>query len=114
MFKRFKREWSQYFLICFNVITLYLLIGAFIIISIGGLSAMLSSSLTAEQVNDIKTKISAYNNNLELVSIKDKQLLGCGNGHFYMVPLEVKNKDGLRTTISYCSGGFFTPSQLKI
>ncbi|MFM7990094.1 MAG: hypothetical protein ACKPKO_63345, partial [Candidatus Fonsibacter sp.] len=77
MFKQFKKEWPYYLFIC-----------VLICIATNSLSAMLLSPLTLEQVNDIKTKITAYN--LELVSIKDKQLLGCGNGHFYRVPVNVK------------------------
>ena len=72
----------------------------------------LTSPLTTAQLDEIKTKVTAYN--LTFVSTLDKQWLGCGNGHTYRVPIQVKNASGTVFTINYCSGSLFTPSQIKI
>ena len=72
----------------------------------------LDSPLTETQLNEIKTKVTAYN--LTFVLALDKQWLGCGNGHTYRVPIKVKNTSGTELIINYCSGSFFTPSQIKI
>jgi hypothetical protein len=101
MFKNFKEEWP-YYLLC--------LVAA--IIFFQSMSNMLSSPLTSDQMQEIKTKTTAYN--LEFVSIESKQLLACGSGHWYRVPIQVKNKEGTIFTISYCSGSFSVPSQIKI
>ena len=53
------------------------------------LNKMLTDPLTNIQLSEIKTKITAYN--LEFVSVESKQLIGCGNGHNYRVPVNVKN-----------------------
>jgi hypothetical protein len=74
---------------------------------------MLTSPLTSEQLNEIKTKITAYN--LEFVSTNDKQMFGCGKGHLYRVPVVTKNKQGQEVIVNYCSGNFIAiPSQIKI
>lgn len=73
---------------------------------------MLTTPLTSSQMNEIRTKVTAYN--LEFVSTSNKELLGCGSGHSYRVPIIVKNKEGQQFTINYCAGSFFTPSQIKI
>ena len=72
----------------------------------------LTSPLTTAQLNEIETKVTAYN--LTVVGALDKQWLGCGNGHTYRVPIQVKNASGTVFTINYCSGSLFTPSQIKI
>ena len=81
-------------------------------IGLYSISRMLIDPLTNTQLMEIKTKITAYN--LEFVSVESKQLIGCGSGHNYRVPVNVKNKDGSIFSVSYCSGGLFTPSQIKI
>lgn len=102
MFKNFKNEWPYYILI---FVVLYVVFSS--------ISTMLTSPLTSQELNDIKTKITAYN--LEFVDVKDKQFFGCGNGHSYRVPVITKNKEGQQVIVNYCSGnGLTTPSQIKI
>ncbi len=102
MFKDFKNEWLYYLL---TVVVIYIMFSS--------ISNMLTSPLTSEQLNDIRTKITAYN--LEFVRVTDKQMFGCGNGHLYRVPVVAKNKEGQEVIINYCSGNFLTTtSQIKI
>jgi|NOAtaT_7_FD_contig_51_3727370_length_7438_multi_4_in_0_out_0_1 hypothetical protein len=72
----------------------------------------LTSPLTSAQLQEIKTKVTAYN--LTFVSTLDKEWLGCGSGHTYRVPIKVTNTSGAVLIINYCSGSLFTPSQIKI
>lgn len=96
-----------------NDLPYYLLIVVLAYIILNFISTTLTSPLTKDQLEEIKTKITAYN--LEFVSVKDKQLLGCGKGHLYRVPVVTKNKQGQEVIVNYCSGNFLTtPSQIKI
>jgi hypothetical protein len=102
MFKNFKNEW-EYYLLAFVVFY----------VVFNSISTMLTSPLTENQLQEIKTKITAYN--LEFVAVKDKQMFGCGNGHSYRVPVITKNKEGQQVIVNYCSGNSLTtPSQIKI
>lgn len=101
MFKNFKNEWEYYLLV---IVVLYIVFNS--------ISTMLTSPLTENQLQEIKTKITAYN--LEFVAVKDKQMFGCGNGHLYRVPVITKNKQGQEVIVNYCSGSFTVPSQIKI
>jgi hypothetical protein len=101
LFKKFKQEWPYYFLL---VVVFYVVFAS--------ISTMLTSPLTNNQLQEIKTKITTYN--LKFVSTKDKEFFGCGNGHLYRVPVITKNKQGQEVIVNYCSGSFTVPSQIKI
>lgn len=102
MFKTFKNDWPYYFLM---FVVFYVVFNS--------IFTMLTGPLTNDQLQEIKTKITAYN--LDFVSTKNKEFFGCGNGHLYRVPIITKNKQGQEVIVNYCSGNFITvPSQIKI
>lgn len=104
MFKTFKNDWPYYFLM---FVVFYVVFNS--------ISTMLTSPLTNDQLQEIKTKITAYN--LDFVSTKNKEFFGCGNGHLYRVPVITKNKQGQEVIVNYCSGNSYfivVPSRIKI
>jgi hypothetical protein len=59
LFNKFKQEWPYYFLLV-----------VVILVTCSSLSNMLSFPLTSNQMQEIKTKITAYN--LEFVSVESR------------------------------------------
>jgi hypothetical protein len=112
MFKTFKNEWPYYFLmfVIFYVVFYYDVVFNYVVFN-----SISTSPLTNDQLQEIKTKITAYN--LDFVSTKNKEFFGCGDGHLYRVPVITKNKQGQEVIVNYCSGNSYfidVPSRIKI